>query len=275
MVLQASAVGKPARTNGELQCPKSKTVTLHWLPYGRDIYMNKTSGNATGKLAEFLEYALKFCCPTLKFNYSPMKVESSKDIELSIRNDKSVELSLYFPVFANKYQKEKYQRPFIGIFDSPGPIIFVNEKSPKNGAVFTAMTKSWQIPALCVLLAAISGVILWFLDHKNNKKEFPQEFHRGSCVGLWWAFVTMTTVGYGDIAPKSFQGRLFAVLWMIIGTIALTLFNAQLTALITSNEIPTELVLIGRTIIIPRGGKPFMEQELNLGAEYQGIVQKY
>ena len=53
---------------------------------------------------------------------------------------------------------------------------------------------------------------------------------------------------YGDIAPKSFRGRLFAVIWMIIGCIALTLFNAQLTAMITSNEIPTEINLIGQTV---------------------------
>ncbi|XP_031563547.1 uncharacterized protein LOC116299055 [Actinia tenebrosa] len=253
----------------ELNCPESKTALFYWLPYENQINFDNRTKQVKGTLKDYITQALQICCSSLKLNYSQMKVDSSKEIELFIRKDRSAGLSFYFPVFANKYQKEKFQRPFVGLYDSPGPVIFVYDKDNTKGAVFTALTQSWQIPALCVLLASISGVILWFLDHKHNKHELPQEFHRGSCVGLWWAFVTMTTVGYGDIAPKSFRGRLFAVIWMIIGCIALTLFNAQLTAMITSNELPNEMNLIGKQIVIPRGGKPFLEEELNLGAEYR------
>ena len=34
---------------------------------------------------------------------------------------------------------------------------------------------------------------------------------------FWWSFVTTTTVGYGDIAPQSFGGRIIAVFLMLIG----------------------------------------------------------
>jgi voltage-gated potassium channel len=34
---------------------------------------------------------------------------------------------------------------------------------------------------------------------------------------LWWSFVTTTTVGYGDIAPQSFGGRIIAVGLMLVG----------------------------------------------------------
>lgn len=35
--------------------------------------------------------------------------------------------------------------------------------------------------------------------------------------GVWWAFVTTTTVGYGDISPTSAGGRIVACILMIVG----------------------------------------------------------
>ena len=54
---------------------------------------------------------------------------------------------------------------------------------------------------------------------------------------FWWSFVTTTTVGYGDIAPQSFGGRIVAVFLMLIGIGFLsTLTSTISTFFINGNE---------------------------------------
>lgn len=65
-----------------------------------------------------------------------------------------------------------------------------------------------------VLAASTIGVILFssVFIHYLEPKEFPSVF-----VGLWWTLTTMSTVGYGDYAPQTVAGRVFAMLLYVIG----------------------------------------------------------
>lgn len=47
---------------------------------------------------------------------------------------------------------------------------------------------------------------------------------------LWWAIVTLTTVGYGDYTPVTWQGRAAAVLLMFVGFAVLATITAQIAS---------------------------------------------
>lgn len=47
---------------------------------------------------------------------------------------------------------------------------------------------------------------------------------------LWWAFVTVTTVGYGDFSPVSVEGRVIAVLMMLVGIALIGVVTASVAA---------------------------------------------
>lgn len=59
---------------------------------------------------------------------------------------------------------------------------------------------------------------------------------------LWWAFVTITTVGYGDYFPVSFTGRLVAVGVMVGGIALLGVVTATLASWIVERVSSAESV---------------------------------
>lgn len=87
-----------------------------------------------------------------------------------------------------------------------------------------------QIGILTVV--TIGGLSVVFFE--NNS---PLGFYKHIFDGFWWAFVTITTVGYGDAYPVSLGGRLTAIAVMMTGIGVIS----TLTATISSAFIESRL----------------------------------
>ncbi len=55
--------------------------------------------------------------------------------------------------------------------------------------------------------------------------------------GIWWAWVTVTTVGYGDVVPTSFVGRAFAFILIMMGLVLFAAFTANFSALFIKRRL--------------------------------------
>jgi len=55
--------------------------------------------------------------------------------------------------------------------------------------------------------------------------------------GIWYAWVTVTHVGYGDIVPSSFLGRLLGALLILFGLGMFALFTASLSAALIGRDL--------------------------------------
>ena len=54
---------------------------------------------------------------------------------------------------------------------------------------------------------------------------------------LWWSMVTLTTVGYGDIAPTTFGGRLIGAITMLFGIGVLGMFTASIASVFVEQKL--------------------------------------
>jgi ABC-type amino acid transport substrate-binding protein len=90
---------------------------------------------------------------------------------------------------------------------------------------------------LGTIVLFLVGILIWLFERKKNKAEFGDGFSKGIGSSFWWAAVTMTTVGYGDKAPKTVGGRIIALIWMFAGIIMISGFTAAIASALTVDKL--------------------------------------
>ncbi|WP_372171412.1 potassium channel family protein, partial [Vibrio sp. 10N.222.49.C9] len=69
------------------------------------------------------------------------------------------------------------------------------------------------------IVASVSVLVVIFgaIGILQFEKGLPDSNIHSAGDALWWSFVTITTVGYGDFYPVTTQGRLVAAILMTAG----------------------------------------------------------
>ena len=75
-----------------------------------------------------------------------------------------------------------------------------------------------------------------WLMYAVERKENPKQFH-SQHAGVYFAFVSMSTFGFGDIAPVTRTGRLLTIAWTMTSVLSLAAFTSVVSARLTVSQL--------------------------------------
>ena len=89
---------------------------------------------------------------------------------------------------------------------------YLGESNQLLAALIASRIKIIVFLGVVVTVAIIIGSIMYFIEAETNSEQFTSIPR-----SVYWAIVTITTVGYGDISPQTNLGQFLAALLMIVG----------------------------------------------------------
>ena len=110
---------------------------------------------------------------------------------------------------------------------------------PSTAIVSFLVATSELGPLFGVMIALlfVAGVAMWLAERLESDTSRADSAVRTLRDGLYWAVVTMTTVGYGDKTPKTPLGRYVATFWMLSSLALVSLLSASLVSRLTAEQV--------------------------------------
>lgn len=143
-------------------------------------------------------------------------------------------------VTAQRERAADFSHPY---FQSHLAIAVPAVQETELGAVLSALMSPVFLSALGALLMLLTGIglLMWLAERRANADEFGGTPLQGLGSGFWWSAVTMTTVGYGDKAPRTLPGRLIGLVWMFTSIIIIAGITGAMASAFTVTTLRTAI----------------------------------
>ncbi len=134
-------------------------------------------------------------------------------------------------ITTERFQKVAFTQPY---FNARIGLLI----SGKRLSVWSRIRPIFQVAVISsvgglFVILFIVGNLIWLAESRRNSEQFPKEYIRGVGNGMWFAIVTLTTVGYGDQAPITQMGKIITSLWMLITMVAASSLTAGIATIMT------------------------------------------
>ena len=132
-------------------------------------------------------------------------------------------LSFYLDFLLTRLKKENDILEFFSIIRIMR-LFKLTRHSPGLKILIHTFKASAHELSLLIFFLIIGIVIFAALIYYAERIQYnPENDFTSIPVGLWWAIVTMTTVGYGDMAPKTYVGMFVGALCALAGVLTIAL----------------------------------------------------
>ncbi|KAJ8603774.1 hypothetical protein CTAYLR_000332 [Chrysophaeum taylorii] len=106
------------------------------------------------------------------------------------------------------------------------------------GKIFFILFFSFALAHILGCCMAMSGDGWFEAYNRDNPDSNAGEWswQRRYTLGLYWAFATMSTVGYGDVAPASDNERVYGIVAVVVGVSFYSYIVASVASIVTAND---------------------------------------
>ncbi|XP_048579408.1 phosphatidylinositol phosphatase PTPRQ isoform X2 [Nematostella vectensis] len=219
------------------KCPP----VLHTSWYSNSPFTTPTdSTSQRGLVTRMLPDIITSACGLCRDQLTALDLGDPQYNLTSFKDDLSDSMDISFPVYAVK-GKVQVRGVYVPMVRIPAVLLLSRSQESKveryARVVGTSMLQCWPLVAINVVMMILAGQVIWFLELGEDEDQFPNTFFPGIWEGIWWAMVTMSTVGYGDRAPSSTAGRVFGVVWSIIGLVMTSMLVGGISSSLTMTVV--------------------------------------
>ena len=94
-----------------------------------------------------------------------------------------------------------------------------------------------------LFLIVVAGHIIWLVERSSetHKTAFNRKYFPGVFEGMYWALITVSTIGYGDKVPKKWAGRILACVLILLFLPLFGYFIAEISSSLTISNLRADI----------------------------------
>jgi ABC-type amino acid transport substrate-binding protein len=196
----------------------------------------------------FYGYSIDILDEIAKETNSKFKIIEKKSIDSLLDSVKNKEVDFAIAAITINSQRREYLEFSYPYFRSGLEVASKNSESSSN--ILSTITNIifskiflYAITIFSIIIIIVSHII-WWEESKSNGNSFSQNYKEGIFDAIYWAIITVTTVGYGDKVTKSRLGKFTTIIWVVFGYFLFAYFTASVTTASTLATLNSNITSI-------------------------------